>query len=98
MGDIVSKYVLVPLLEGILLLYNIVPFSNYFTYRNMITGLIKLVVHRALLNRRNLYKGNSRALLCSWYLSSLHGVHTLHHDAFLNRTRVLYTNTNYIFL
>ncbi len=59
MGDIVSKYAFVPLLESILLLYDIIPFSNYFTYRNMLTGLIKLVVHRAVLNRRNLYKGKS---------------------------------------
>ena len=58
MGDFLSKYILVPFLEGLLLLYDVAPFSNYLTYRNLLTGLIHLVAHRAILNRRNLYKGN----------------------------------------
>jgi len=56
MGAFLSRFVLVPVLKGILRIYDIVPFSNYWTYTNMLTGLIKLVVHRAVLSRENLYK------------------------------------------
>lgn len=59
MGAFLSRFVLVPVLKGILRIYDIVPFSNYWTFTNMLTGLIKLVVHRAVLSRENLYKGVS---------------------------------------
>ena len=66
MGAFLSRFVLVPVLKGILRIYDIVPFSNYWTYTNMLTGLIKLVVHRAVLSRENLYKGVS--ILTSFFL------------------------------
>ena len=66
MGAFLSRFVLVPVLKGIRRIYDIVPFSNYWTYTNMLTGLIKLVVHRAVLSRENLYKGVS--ILTSFFL------------------------------
>ncbi len=69
MGAFLSRFVLVPVLKGILRIYDIVPFSNYWTYTNMLTGLIKLVVHRAVLSRENLYKGVS--ILTSFSLYAL---------------------------
>lgn len=59
MGSFLSRFVVLPVLKGILRIYDIVPFSNYWTYQFVPTGLIKLVVHRAVLSRENLYKGMS---------------------------------------
>mmetsp|Transcript_8657 Transcript_8657/g.16135 ORF Transcript_8657/g.16135 Transcript_8657/m.16135 type:complete len:658 (-) Transcript_8657:209-2182(-) len=56
MGSFLSRFVLVPALKGILRLYNIVPFSRFWTYDFVPTGLIKLIVHRTILQKENLYK------------------------------------------
>ncbi len=57
LGPTLERYLILPLLQGILVLYDISPVSNWMTYRFILTGLIKLVVHRAVLDRQNLYKG-----------------------------------------
>lgn len=62
MGGMISipesiwNFALIPVLEWILVLYDVVPFSTYWTYSFVPTGLIKLIVHRTVLERRNLYK------------------------------------------
>lgn len=58
MGQIISiDYILVPLLEAILYIYSVAPFSDFFTYRFVPTGLLKLITHRTVLEKRNLYPG-----------------------------------------
>lgn len=57
MGSLISTdFVILPLLEAILVLYNVVPFSKFWTYYFVPTGLIKLVVHRKLMEKYNLYR------------------------------------------
>mmetsp|Transcript_16168 Transcript_16168/g.34943 ORF Transcript_16168/g.34943 Transcript_16168/m.34943 type:complete len:655 (+) Transcript_16168:228-2192(+) len=56
MGNLFSIDVLLPALKAILRIYDIVPFSNFWTYRFVPTGLIKLIVHRAVMGKENLYK------------------------------------------
>jgi hypothetical protein len=63
MGQIISTdFIVIPLLEAILVLYNVVPFSNFFTYRFVPTGLVKLVVHRVLLEKLNLYRASVKPI------------------------------------
>jgi len=57
MGSVISTdFILIPLLEALLVLYNVVPFSRFWTYYFVPTGLIKLVAHRKVLERLNLYR------------------------------------------
>ena len=57
----ILDYFLIPLLEGVLHLYNVVPFSTFWTYKVVTTGLIKLVVHRVVLEKNNLYRSESNS-------------------------------------
>jgi len=52
----VTDFFLIPLYRAILYLYDIVPFSRFWTYRVTLTGLIHLVLHRSLLEKLNLYR------------------------------------------
>lgn len=57
MGGVISlEYFLIPIFEAVLVIYSIVPFSVFWTYKFVLTGLIKLVVHRYVLDRKNLYR------------------------------------------
>lgn len=49
-------FFLLPFLEGVLILYNVVPFSRFWTYRFWPTGILKLVIHRKILEKCNLYR------------------------------------------
>ena len=74
MGQIISSdSILIPLLEAILAFYNVVPFSNFFTYEFVPTGIFKLAVHRILLQKYNLYQG-------SWYMVVYLMYTCLNHD------------------
>mmetsp|Transcript_10722 Transcript_10722/g.18263 ORF Transcript_10722/g.18263 Transcript_10722/m.18263 type:complete len:894 (-) Transcript_10722:135-2816(-) len=55
MGSVLS-YFLVPICEAILVAYSIAPFSTFWTDVFVPTGLIKLVIHRYVLNQNNLYR------------------------------------------
>lgn len=52
----IIDFFLVPFLRLVLAVYDIVPFSNFWKYKFVPTGLIKLIVHRTILEKRNLYK------------------------------------------
>lgn len=58
MGQITSmlEFVTIPLYEAALVLYNLVPFSTFWTYKFVPTGLLKLVIHRTVLEKQNLYR------------------------------------------
>lgn len=73
MGGIISTvirvlqlpdFILVPIYEGIVFLYSVVPYSRYWTYKNVITGLIKLIVHRTVLEKNNLYRAPVKPVPC----------------------------------
>lgn len=61
MGNIIPApvvdFFLIPILQGILVIFNIVPFSRFWTYEFVPTALIKLIVHRTVLEKLNLYRG-----------------------------------------
>mmetsp|Transcript_10143 Transcript_10143/g.15567 ORF Transcript_10143/g.15567 Transcript_10143/m.15567 type:complete len:895 (+) Transcript_10143:59-2743(+) len=66
MGGLISTFltdnIFVPLAEGILILYDILPYSSWFTYVFFPTGLIHLLVHRYVLDKRNLYKASFKPI------------------------------------
>ena len=60
MGGVISlDYFLIPILEIVMFLFDVVPYSRFWTYSFIPTGLVKLVVHRTLLEKNNLYKSKS---------------------------------------
>ena len=61
MGAVVS-YFAIPICEAILVAYSIAPFSTFWTYVFVPTGLLKLIIHRYVLNSNNLYR--SKSCLC----------------------------------
>ena len=66
MGGVISFF-LVPICEAILVAYSIVPFSVFWTYKFIPTGLLKLIIHRYVLNKNNLYRSKS----CLYFYVSL---------------------------
>ena len=58
MGQIISlDFIIIPLCEAIVYVFSVIPFSNFFTNTFVPTGLVKLIAHRIILEKLNLYSG-----------------------------------------
>lgn len=56
MGQIISlDFIIIPLCEAIVYVFSVIPFSNFFTNTFVPTGLVKLIAHRVILEKLNLY-------------------------------------------